>query len=272
MINRLLKTLALIIRPLNPPHFLKYGFFLLLKNRKIGASSNIQMSGARVSLNLGNFIDYWIFMDGSYEGAWIEKVKDLVDGKTFIDIGANIGIYTLSLFKKAKCVYAFEPEKKNYQRLVHNLKINSVTNVKTYRCAIANKNGVGILYVSKNDGAWNSLSIPYSGGKQKVETITLDFFVGSGKVHNVGLIKIDVEGAELDILGGSHKTLQRFHPPILIEFNGPRSQLSGYSLKDMYKLITKYNYRGYRLADNRLAPLKISSLPSDFNDNILFIR
>lgn len=273
MINRLLKTLAFIIRPLNFPHPVKFLLFLLIRSRNIPVRPSIKISNARMDLNLGNFIDYWIFMDGSYEEKWIKKIEKLVKKKTFIDVGANIGIYPLSLFKKAKYIYAFEPEEENYKRLEQNIKINRITNIKSVKKAVSDKNGVtATLYINRKDKGWSSLMMRHKDGKELVKLTSLDYFLTKNKTKNIGLIKIDVEGAELNVLRGALKTLQRFHPPVLVEFNDTFSRLSGYNVIELYKLMEKLNYRAFWLKDNRLLQLGFTQIYRGINENVLFMQ
>lgn len=272
MLNRFLKTLALIIRALNSPHFLKYLLFLFLKSRNIPVKSSIKISNAKMNLNLGDFIDYWIFMEGSYEEKWIKQVEKLIIGKVFIDIGANIGIYSLSLFKKAEYTYAFEPDRNNYKKLVRNIKINHINTIKTIKKAVFDKNGsTATLYKSEMDKGWSSLMVHYTDGSELVKLVTLDYFLIKNKIKNIGLIKIDVEGAELKILKGSQKTIHRLHPPILIEFNKVFSKVSENGMVDIYQLMTKSNYRAYRLKHDQLVKFKIPDISAIDNENILFV-
>ena len=272
-LEKLLLFVAFAFKILNPPHFIKYVFFLLLKTKQILVLSNVKISNAKIYLNLGDFIDYWIFINGLYEGSWLIKATRLIKGRVLIDIGANIGIYTLSLFRNAKYIYAFEPERENYRRLVNNLKINSITNVKTLRKAVSNQTGKSIsLYINRDNKGWHSTSIPYSNDIQRVESITLDYFIEKNKIKDIGLIKIDVEGGELNVLAGSRKILKKLRPTVLIEFNKPLSRMAGHNLIQIYKLLIQYNYQSYRLIGDKLIQIKLSDVPNINNENILFIE
>lgn len=271
-IEKSLLVIAYISKILKLPHLLKYGLFLLIKKRQIPIRSSINISYAKMDLNLGNFIDYWIFMDGSYEGKWQMQVREFVKGKTFIDIGSNIGIYPLTLYKETKFIYAFEPEKKNYKRLLHNLKINSIKNVKAFKLALGKqvKNNA-TLHISKDDHGWHSLSIHYTNGIQKVNVLTLDAFIKKNNLKDIGLIKIDVEGAEYDVVRGSQNTLKKLHPNLLIEFNKPYSNLAGQKLIALYKLIIDNHYQCFRMTKAGLTQTNESYIEKIYNENLLFI-
>jgi hypothetical protein len=125
--------------------------------------------------------------------------------------------------------------------------------------------------VSNEDIGWHSLAIQYPGGIQTVKTITLDYFIKNNKINNIGLIKIDVEGAELDVLKGMQKTLDKLHPPVLIEFNNPRTKLAGHTLNELYDFITRYNYQAFRLKNNKLVKMKTFEIERIYNENLLFL-
>jgi hypothetical protein len=138
--NKFLLIVAYIIRSLKLPHLCKYGLFVIIKSRNIPTQSVILLSQKKIKLNLGEFIEYWIFMDGTYEKNWVLIAHDFVKGKVLIDIGANIGTYPLSLCKSAKKIYAFEPEKANYMRLVDNIEINKIKNIVPFQLAVYSQN------------------------------------------------------------------------------------------------------------------------------------
>ncbi len=270
--ERLLLVTAFVFKLLNPPHFIKFTLFLLLKNRQIKIRSLVKISNAKIDLNLGDFIDYWIFMDGLYEGKWLMKITEFVKGRTFFDIGANIGIYTLALSKIAKYIYAFEPERTNYKRLVRNLNINSIANAKAIRKALSNQNSNNLpLYIHKNNKGLHSTVIPLSNKTQIIKAVTLDHFVKVNKIKDIGLIKIDTEGGELNVLTGAQKTIRELHPPLLIELNRPLSKIAGYELIDLYRLLMKNNYKSYKLKGKLLVRIRNSYIPNIYYENLLFI-
>lgn len=265
----MLLSFAYIFKKIKLPHALKYLLFLILKNKKLPIRTHIKLSHAKMDLNIGNFIDYWIYVDGSYEEKWLKEVQKLVRGKVLIDIGAHIGIYPLSLYKDAIFIYAFEPEEKNYKRLIHNLKINRINNVKMFRKAVFCENGKAVkLYVSNDDTGWHSLSTQYSDNTQRVSTITLDKLIN--RIKNIGLIKVDVEGGEYDVIKGAQNTLKKFHPNLLIEFNKPFSMLGGHKLIEIYKLIVDNHYRCSRLKNGKLTQISESDIEKIYNENLLF--
>ncbi|MDA3890636.1 MAG: FkbM family methyltransferase [Salinivirgaceae bacterium] len=171
----------------------------------------------------------------------------------FIDIGANIGLFTLLASEKCGTqgkIIAFEPSPTTYKRLIENIKLNNLQNVKTFNIALSDKNGVAKLKVSK-DGfdAWNSLGIPTMGQffqEVDVMTNTLDYIANEFEIVNPILLKIDVEGWEIPILSGGEKFFKSIDAPdIMIEFADNSAKNAGYTCKDLYCVLIDYGYKIY---------------------------
>lgn len=148
-----------------------------------------------------------------------ERLKITTDliSKNFIcfDIGANIGIYSLLFSRYSKLVYAFEPLPRNLSFLHRMLKLNKVKNVIIVPCAVADKNGLSWFKTASNvaEGTLDA------SGTQRVSTISLDSFITKRKIRP-NLLKIDVEGAELQVLEGAKNFLIKNKPIIIIETHG----------------------------------------------------
>ena len=143
---------------------------------------------------------------------------------TFIDIGANVGIWTRPMASLFKNVHSFEPAPKNLECLRKNL--HDTPNVDIYTYGLSDINGVGFLVDNvKNCG---DCSITYQtrlkrkifGPDDVVEVKTLD----SHELEDVGLIKIDTQGHELRILKGSVETLQKSKPVVVFEINDDKDR------------------------------------------------
>jgi len=144
------------------------------------------------------------------------------EGDTVVDLGANIGYFTLLAAKlvgqKGK-VFAFEPEPKNYNYLKKNIEINSYNNVVAVQKAISNKNGKTKLYICSCDAGHHTINqyegiLAYSRGHRtekksiEIETVNLDDFF-KNKEESIDVIKMDVEGAEMLALLGMDNILRK---------------------------------------------------------------
>lgn len=158
-----------------------------------------------------------------HEKSTTELFKQTVkEGDTVVDLGANIGYFTLLAAKlvgeKGK-VFAFEPEPKNYNYLLKNIAINNYKNVVALQKAVSDKNGKTKLYICDYDSGHHTINRPggleaYSRGREikieeiDIETIRLDEFF-KGKEELIDVIKMDVEGAEALVLAGMDNILKK---------------------------------------------------------------
>jgi FkbM family methyltransferase len=147
-----------------------------------------------------------------YEPYTLQLFKDAIKpGATVLDIGANIGYFTLAAARQAGShgkVYAFEPGPDNFELLMRNIEINELTNVTAFRKAVGNESKTVTLTLAE-DSDQHSLFVPpmvASTGTTPVECVALDDFLG-GLVPDV--MKLDVEGNELLALDGMQKTLAK---------------------------------------------------------------
>ena len=163
--------------------------------------------------------------------AWLDRMEA---GTDFLDVGANIGLYTIYAAIRNKCkVHAFEPEAQNYSQLSRNIFFNKLDQqVTAYCAALSDEIQLGQLFLSKFDyhggGSCHSFgeevgfdlqprSSPFAQGSVSV---TLDWAVSSGAIPVPDYIKIDVDGFEHKVIAGARQTLA--NPKvreILIEIN-----------------------------------------------------
>jgi len=136
-----------------------------------------------------------------------------------VDVGANFGIYALRASKmvgKNGLVIAIEPEPLNFKILKQHARINRITNIRLINSAIGDRVGTVNLYLNGN--ASHSIKQPgYDGKYAKVPIVTLDHVIKLLKINHVDLLKIDAEGAELDVLIGLNKLQPK---RIVMEYHG----------------------------------------------------
>lgn len=140
----------------------------------------------------------------------VEWLKDFAHKGVFYDIGANVGSYSLiaaSLMSDDKIVVAFEPVFFNFYRLNENIFINQLNSkIIPLNIALANSNRVAPLYLPRLDFGISPQASEQTGLFVNVLYITLDSIVESGALPFPAHIKIDVDGNELEVLGGGKKT------------------------------------------------------------------
>jgi FkbM family methyltransferase len=158
---------------------------------------------------------------GSYE---IEKQKlfesRVRPGDTVFDIGANAGFYTLLasvIVGQMGHVYAFEPLPRNIHFLSAHVRLNRIPNVTIIEAAVSDKSGQAYF----DDSPGSSMGHLAPEGKMGVDTVGIDELVAENQIGLPDYIKIDVEGAELLVLSGARKTLERARPSIFLATHGP---------------------------------------------------
>ncbi|MEK7509223.1 MAG: FkbM family methyltransferase [Patescibacteria group bacterium] len=136
-------------------------------------------------------------------------------GMTVVDIGANIGYFTViaaHLAGKTGRVIAFEPAPENFRVLTETLSVNGFVTARAYQVAIADKEGTLILNLFDSNKGKHSLVKDKSDekgfdGSIRVSATTLDAFCASHDVGTIDVIKMDIEGAESLALSGMHQAL-----------------------------------------------------------------
>ncbi len=144
--------------------------------------------------------------------------KKFLKNKDIIDAGAFTGDTALPLSKITnKNVYAFEPFKESYNLLKENIKANKLSNVCAVNKSLGDINGERTLYLSNDNfqGITSDANLREYSEELKVEEVTVDQFVSENDL-DVGLITIDVEGAEQNLLKGAMDTIKSQKPLLFI--------------------------------------------------------
>jgi len=188
-------------------HLLQDRLVYLYYVRRIGNLVQIKPPVGVVLLPSGDeFIFREIYLDEVYDKFYEIQKDDVV-----IDVGAHVGLFTLKAAKSgAKVVVAIEPHPFNYRILLRNITSNRLRNVIPINLAVSNYSGKAMLYISKHarEHTLKRELLDEYRGCIEVEVKTLDQLVDELKLSKVNFIKIDAEGAELDILRGAEKTLK----------------------------------------------------------------
>jgi FkbM family methyltransferase len=136
-------------------------------------------------------------------------------GSVVFDIGANVGFYTLLasvLVGDRGKVVAFEPVPRNLRYLWSHLQINRITNVLVIEAAVSDNNGECLFDTGPNHSTGR---ISKKGGLT-AKVATIDKLVAGGEVPPPTHMKIDVEGAELNVLRGGMSTLIAYRPDLFL--------------------------------------------------------
>jgi FkbM family methyltransferase len=163
------------------------------------------------------------------------------EGDTVIDIGAHIGRYTITSSKqvgKTGKVVAIEADPDNFQLLKRNIALNKLTNVMPLNYAVFSERTRMKLYEQSASAKYNSLMLARAARTKnyvEVEADTLDSILKLNEVNQVNWIKIDVEGAEFEVLKGSTKTLSSENMSLLIEIHNIEDPRHHHNIVDFLK-------------------------------------
>lgn len=205
-------------------------------------------------LYLRDETDLWGFLqNGKYEPEETELIKKLVKPNDIcLDIGANIGYFTVLMAKQCKNVYAFEPEPTNFHYLELNVQLNRLTNVELIKKAVSNlptttdiMNAIPLYLCSKSHGMHRIFESKHCDKEPLwVHNFRLDDF----RFHVFDFVKIDVEGSELGVIKGMFDIIKENHPTMLLEFHPPTIHEYGADPRELYYLLKGLDY------DIRLVP------------------
>lgn len=220
--------------------------------------------GIKILASLSNHIEaqiYWHGFQEADEGTvfWLKKL--LPQDGVFIDIGANIGSFTLVAAKQASqgTVHAFEPSAYHYNRLSHNVDLNRFANVRLNKQGLFDKDTQTTLFVPGVSGEMNnsgaasiykpSNASPTAMAAEEIDLIRLDDYVKTNQLNRIDVIKIDIEGAELKALAGATDTLKNFKPTVLMELDVENLGRAGYKPGDVLDFWEPLGYDVERILD-----------------------
>lgn len=178
-------------------------------------------------------------------------IADLVEpGTIAIDVGAHYGDYTLALSRavgNAGEVWAIEPSERFLDICRANVTHNHMTNVRCFEVGLSDAAGTAQL-VSHEDPSRSYVGQGDAGG-ELIALVTLDELMARENSADlpVSFVKLDIEGSELAALNGAMRTITRWRPLMLIEFQQTASERSGHGLNELTAAIEAlgYGFRAY---------------------------
>jgi len=222
----------------------------------------------KMKFRTNTVIGRYLYYRGMYEEGTILKLSKLLKiGMTFIDIGANIGLYSViaaCLVGKEGRVVAVEPQSDLCDLFQENIRMNNLTNVILKPVALGKGTGEGTIFqVSATNVGAATLKIrkseSYFGTPVKVSIRSLDQVLKELKIREVHGLKIDTEGAELEILQGFRDWLTN-NPPNFIFLECIESNLNrfGHNATELISFLKGYKYRIFCLYRGRWLPIDSS--------------
>jgi len=241
--------------PKNAPNTLKR--LLVLLDLHVFCEATL-INGYKMIVDPFDAVGYEIYRNGQFEPETVEFVtQNLKEGMTFIDIGANIGQYTLlaaSIVGNSGKVVSVEAVPDTYKIMEKNLLLNNINNVIGHNVALSNSEGFTTFHLGHygNCGASSLKPTINTGAHEiKVKTKTLDNLLTD--LNKIDIMKIDVEGAEVMVLRGGRRIIEKFRPLLILEFSdGNFTGEFGVSTTDLVVLLKELNYVAYTICEGGL--------------------
>lgn len=189
---------------------------------------------------------YWV---GHYELPMQEAiVRELASGDIFFDVGANAGFFSLVAAKRVggsgKCV-AFEPLPDNAKNILEQITLNELKYCFVTEEALSSQDGTANFCFDVPGTSTAHLGFVKKGERTvSVKTNTLDNAIQRWGVP--ALIKMDIEGGEIDALNGASALLKQYSPKFLIELHGPECE------KEVRRILSNVGYHFFELSGKRI--------------------
>lgn len=236
--------------------------------------------------NLNNDVKINLYRDSIlsrliYEGFEKEEIdyltKTLKKDDFFVDIGANIGLFSLMASKIVGLegkVLCFEPAPLTFSKLDENVKLNNFNNIEIRNIGLSDTKGELTFYVSNNGyDAWNSFA-PSKDNKLEssiqVPVSTLDIELTNIDKTKIKLVKIDVEGWEKFVLNGGKDFFVNFNPIVIVEFTEENTFNAGYPVYDIYNIMQNFGYVWHKISNGEL--VKVEKKLHYPYDNLIAIK
>ena len=221
--------------------------------------------------DLNDWLGQYVYVEGTYEPATADLIaKTLNPGDAVLDVGANVGFFTLLAASKVGPtghVYAFEPVPSVRTALEYNLALNQFNNVTVYAKAVSDHSGTVVINEGPEDhkGLSSMRPLESASHQHSIAAVAINEIIDTfSKIH---LIKIDVEGAELLALHGMVELLKRDRPYLVIEFTDSFLRSFGHTDTMLRDYLLTLGYTLWLITGKSLDVLDtdFAKLPPQFN-------
>lgn len=223
-----------------------------------GSWRSATRAGSRLRLDISDVVDHGVFFDMHEAGA--QALLDLAQpNMSVLDIGTNIGTTLLQLARrvgKGGSVQGFEPDPANFAKATRNLKLNAwADHARVANVALGSESGqLKMFQVSPKNRGMNRIlpaaqAEPSGFPSVEVAVRVLDDFLEEAQITRVDLVKIDVEGFEMNVLRGAQRLLSEMRPVLFIELDDLNLRDQGASACELVSLLRENLYSVLRADD-----------------------
>ena len=178
-----------------------------------------------------------------------------LSGKTVYDVGAFQGLLTLFFASRTKAVVCFEPNTQNHKRLMENLMLNGIKNVIVCNAGVGSRHETRKMVANPLMAGGASVDgktvdeLLRSGARtvaEEISVVALDEEIPRANLPSPDLIKIDIEGWELEALRGARHTLELHKPALFLEMHGETMREKRRKVAEIVGFLWELNYRRIR--------------------------
>lgn len=250
----------------------------ILRRRYLVAKAK---AGTEFAFCAPDAVGRYLYKHGTYETEVADYLFGIRPGNNsgwFVDVGANIGYYSVQMARRGFRVLAVEPDPVNCDLLNENIRRNDCITIRTVRAALSDTCGTQPFYryPEKNLGRHSLLPIN-QGEAINVPTRRLDSLLGEQGIalEDIAIIKIDIEGYEPLALRGMEQTLRAASPVVVAEFSPGLMAAGGLEAKEYVQFMQDLGYSAARLGDTGTRPITSNALlatPCEQSLNLLWAR
>jgi len=223
-------------------------------------------------------VERQIYYTGTYEQGTLSIIKSiLASGDTFVDIGANIGLMSIiasTAVGESGQVYSFEPNPETHNILKRNISINNLNNVILSSYAVGAQEGEGLIYDLWDKNRGSATLVPQEGQSDGHKVLIKPLIQLIPNWAEIDLIKIDVEGFEIEVLKGLKEVMISNNPPkLIVECSDRRANKEGLPSSEIFTTIIQtgnydvFKTKGSKARSVKLIPVHTADdLP--FHDNL----
>ncbi|MBB5395119.1 FkbM family methyltransferase [Mucilaginibacter sp. AK015] len=204
-------------------------------------------NGSKHYLSTGEYTGHQLAFVGEYEPLTFKKCESLLHkGGILFDVGASMGLFSLYLSKIPNLeIYALEPSAQNFLSLLKNVQLNHAENIHTIHVGLSNEDSFGYIVnlTPKNTGTTKVVDLPLAGHHSYlIQLTTMISLIKHFNIKKIDLLKIDVEGYEINVFKGLFGHPSAIMPEnIIMEFSDLVIR-SGLSEKECINYIKSFGY------------------------------
>ena len=222
----------------------------------------IHRSELLIICRLSDWIPWNLFIHGCYitESGYELFMLDKASGSEVImDVGANIGYYSVQFSDLTDGkVYSFEPMSYQHSVLKRNLALNGIENVIPVKRIVSNTSGEKRIYYSGPENTGASSLVKETGEYEDIQATTIDEFCLEHEIARIDLMKIDVEGHEMDVLRGMSGCLrQQRVRHLFVEISCDNLLKAGSSVQELCAFLKASGYHPYSIKTGKVQEYRI---------------